>query len=459
MASDSVDENHRHVLVTVHGIRTFGGWQLRLERLVHEREPACDVHRFNFNYFNALAFWFPPTRWLVGRRFARELQNLVTEFKPSRLDIVAHSFGTYVVVSGLRHVSPFIQVHTLILSGSVLPENHYWGDLVPKRVSRIINDCGFNDSVLILSQALVPLTGMAGRVGFVGLLGSNFENRYFDFGHSGYFQSPSRKSDNNFMREKWLPLLTTSDSIEKFDFRGEASALTGIQLTFLRWINPVKIAIVWGTMGLLLLYLVGLWASAALTVERLNATIDLLRSPKLEDKAIAPNAVSSLASALALSLGTNRVLWVDDNPENNRFERSALRRWNLCFTNVKSTFEAEKNLRESPGKYALVISDWNRAVAGDNGEATALALQRLGADVRPPLIFYVSPMSATADHRAAAGKLGALIETADPFTLSSTTLDALAAREAAGRMALRLPATLTTGFSWLQRQFLSCATD
>src|SRR5829696_6637273 len=105
----------RHVVVTVHGIRTFGGWQSSLARLVREVEPDCEIRSFRFNYFSALAFWFPPTRWLVVRRFARALDGLAARGALERLDVVAHSFGTHVVAWGLRRARRPLRVHTLIL--------------------------------------------------------------------------------------------------------------------------------------------------------------------------------------------------------------------------------------------------------------------------------------------------------------------------------------------------------
>jgi CheY-like chemotaxis protein len=452
----------RHVLVTVHGIRTFGGWQSRLAKIVRDVEPNCEIRSFSFNYFSALAFWFPPTRWLVVRRFARALDHLAASGSPDRLDIVAHSFGTHVVAWGLRRTRRPLRVHTLILSGSVLRASHFWEDLIPARVGRLVNECGHRDSILILSQAFVPLTGMAGRVGFVGLLGPEIQNRYFEFGHSGYFEGADGKPDDGFMREHWLPLLTGDGPVPTIDRRGEATPLTGIQLTLLQWLDPVKMAVVWGMVALAFLFLVGLWASAAMTRDRLGAATDLIRSASSRGLAIDSTAVQSVVAALGLPLGTSHVLWVDDNPENNSLERRALGRWNVCFTNVRSTSEAVRILEMSPGRHALVISDWARqSVPGDEGSATAAAIARLPAETRPALIFYVSPTSVTAQNREAARRLGAIDETGDPFVLSALSLGAIASQQAIGDggWSSRLPASLVTGLSWLRRKFLACSND
>lgn len=453
----------RHVLITVHGIRTFGGWQSRLAQLVREVEPNCEVRNFKFNYFNALAFWFPPTRWLVVRSFARALDSLSARGIPARLDVVAHSFGTHVVAWGLRRTRRPLRVHTLILSGSVLRASHFWEDLIPGRVGRLVNECGHRDSILILSQALVPLTGMAGRVGFVGLLGPQIQNRYFEFGHSDYFNGADGKPDDGFMREHWLPLLTSDGPVPDIDRRGEATQLAGIQLTLLQWLDPVKMAVVWGSVSLAFLFLLGLWAGTAMMRERLGGLADLLSAASLRGEPIDSVAVQHLTDALKLPLGTSHVLWVDDTPGNNVRERQALRPWNVCFTNVGSTSEAVRELKASPGRYTLVISDWSRSgVQGDGGKATAEALAQFPLEARPALIFYVSFERATVQNREAAQRLlGALDMTGDPFILSSRSLSTLAKYQGIGDRAWssRLPATLITGLSWLRHPFLTCSAD
>src|SRR4051812_687881 len=94
----------RHVVVTVHGMRTHGEWQRRLELLVGKVEPTCEFRHFRYGYFSVAAFIFPPTRGTIVRRFARELGKLVDaraggpgRVPVTRLDIVGHSFGTHVL--------------------------------------------------------------------------------------------------------------------------------------------------------------------------------------------------------------------------------------------------------------------------------------------------------------------------------------------------------------------------
>lgn len=64
----------KHLVVTVHGIRTFGGWQERLEALLTQdrsNQSGTQVVNYRYGYFSVLAFLIPPLRLLVVRRFRR----------------------------------------------------------------------------------------------------------------------------------------------------------------------------------------------------------------------------------------------------------------------------------------------------------------------------------------------------------------------------------------------------
>jgi len=161
-----------HLIVTVHGIRTFGQWQERLEKMTITKvnQENIEFVNYKFGYFSLVAFIIPLFRWLVVRRFRRELLKLCSTRPRLRVDLIGHSFGTHIIawaVAGLPKESK-IFIHTIILSGSVLRAGFHWRDLLGTRVARVINDCGTKDAVLLLSQFFVLFTGMAGRTGFSG---------------------------------------------------------------------------------------------------------------------------------------------------------------------------------------------------------------------------------------------------------------------------------------------------
>ena len=256
MDDRSTTRSVRRLVLTVHGIRTFGHWQERLEQLLKASDPTIEVFNYKYGYFSVLAFMIPLLRWLVTVRFRREMLRVIERAPWDRIDIVAHSFGTHLVGWGLYGVKPPPRrhsVHTIILAGSVLKAGFPWKDLVGEQVGRVVNDCGTRDTVLLLNQFFVLFTGMAGREGFSGMTGDAFRNRHFEFGHSGYFLSAGR-SDDAFMREFWLPLLLTEAPIRTMPDPRAPTALGGL-MTFLAnnaepvklslWVVPLVLGILW----------------------------------------------------------------------------------------------------------------------------------------------------------------------------------------------------------------------
>jgi alpha-beta hydrolase superfamily lysophospholipase len=164
---------HKHLVIAVHGIRDFGQWQDRLGQILNHIKAELVFERYRFGYFSVIAFLVPFARWLAAVAFRRRLRKLIEANPEARFSFVAHSFGTYIVAHALRSMkaSEFPHIDTIILAGSVLRSSFNWPALVDrsqrdgKGIHQVINDCGWDDNILILSQLFVLFTGMAGRVG------------------------------------------------------------------------------------------------------------------------------------------------------------------------------------------------------------------------------------------------------------------------------------------------------
>lgn len=217
------DRTPSHLVITVHGIRTFGQWSSRLAALVRAESAEIRFIPYVYGYFSALAFAFPPARWLAVRHFRRLLERICEQHPGARIDIVAHSFGTHLVGWGLRRMSRAhpARIHTVILAGSVLKDTFRWDLLPSDRVRRVINECGTRDVPLILSQVCILFTGMAGRTGFAGMTGASLYNRFHHGGHSLYFTDA-------FMKEHWAPLLTSESTPAAVDVRKSPGPVDGL---------------------------------------------------------------------------------------------------------------------------------------------------------------------------------------------------------------------------------------
>lgn len=89
----------------------------------------------------------------------------------------------------------------------------------------------------------------------------------------------------------------------------------------------------------------------------------------------------------------NRVLWVDDRPDNNAFERQAFEAMGLRFTLALSTSEAFEAL--SQARFAAIISDMGRREGPREGYVLLDRLRKEGD--RTPLFFYAA--SAAPEHK------------------------------------------------------------
>jgi CheY-like chemotaxis protein len=111
----------------------------------------------------------------------------------------------------------------------------------------------------------------------------------------------------------------------------------------------------------------------------------------------------------------SRVLWVDDQPANNEWERGVLRAEAILFDNVVSTGEAIERLQSD--QYDLVITDLGREKSSDRsyGAGFDLLAHPLITDNGPPVIVYGG--SNAVEQSEELGRRGARGVTADPLRL------------------------------------------
>jgi hypothetical protein len=296
------DQTDTHLIVTVHGIRTFGKWQERLENLVLEsiQDASVEFCHYKYGYFSVLAFLFPPLRWLVVRRFRNELRALIQQHRRKRVDLVGHSFGTHIIAWALFGLAPEerVFIHTIILSGSVLRPGFNWSRLIGSRVGRVVNDCGLHDNILLLNQIVVLFTGMAGRVGFSGMTSGVFRNRFSPFGHSGYFKDKAGKLYDGYMLERWVPILTTEAPIEQFGELPDGGFWSGLLFWITNNAEPVKLTVY---VAPLVVGLIWVWQQrqeavreAQIASARATVAIDALIADQIEKAAYDPNTQEAI---------------------------------------------------------------------------------------------------------------------------------------------------------------------
>lgn len=295
-------QDRRHVVISVRGIRDFGRWQQTLGDAVKQADASIEYVPYDTGWFDVVSFSIPFARQWVVTRFRDWLCDNTRD--GDRLDIVAHSFGTFIVARALLKAPPDspLRVRNLILCGSVLPERFRWGRLLRDRVDRVINECGIRDVPLIASQMFVYGTGMAGKVGFPGGNNDRFCNRYYDFGHGGYFLG-------GFMERSWVPILAGPERpLEQVDQRpSNPGWRQKLWYTALNFASPAKL-IAYASVPLLL---VAVFASLYLAKENADLKSALMEE-KLQRSRLAVQ-FSQLADATRLSRSKRNPEYVLDS--------------------------------------------------------------------------------------------------------------------------------------------------
>lgn len=203
------------LLVSVHGIRTFGSWQQNLSVELEKYSRSFECVEIKYGFFDLISFVVPPLRRSFVRKSAGRLRQILENRKETDGFIVAHSFGTVIVSEALREPLP-MKLNAIVFCGSPLRHDENIDHLVASS-SVVVNDCGIHDWVLLLSRFLILGLGDAGRVGFRRENTGKFCNRYFDGGHDLYFKPYDQHS--KFYERFWLKLFAVSQQPERVDQR------------------------------------------------------------------------------------------------------------------------------------------------------------------------------------------------------------------------------------------------
>ncbi len=126
-------------------------------------------------------------------------------------------------------------------------------------------------------------------------------------------------------------------------------------------------------------------------------------------------------SPTARKLSEANILWVDDRPDNNVYERRALETLGIRFTLSLSTDDALDKLRHHPVFYQAIISDMGRPPDPQAGYTLLNCLQDEGFHI--PFIIYAG--SNSSEHKQMAKEKGAFGSTNNPQELFQMVIDAV----------------------------------
>lgn len=125
-----------------------------------------------------------------------------------------------------------------------------------------------------------------------------------------------------------------------------------------------------------------------------------IQDPDIDKIAAAVRATSS-NSNISSKLSQKRILWVDDRPENNVYERKAFEAVGLTFSLALSTSQALELLDEN--QFSAIISDMGRLEGLTEGYVLLESIEKKG--IKTPFFIYAG--SNLPEHKKEAIKRGA----------------------------------------------------
>ncbi len=128
------------------------------------------------------------------------------------------------------------------------------------------------------------------------------------------------------------------------------------------------------------------------------------KNPELSEKHLEKilELVNRTSKGEKIKSSRNRILWVDDRPENNIYERKAFEAQGVEFSLALSTQEALE-LIESNNSYAAVISDMGRKEGPQEGYKLLETIRESGNQVP----FFIYAGSRALEHKKMAKERGA----------------------------------------------------
>ena len=160
-------------LIALHGVRTHGRWQEQLQWLI-DRQFRRTVPFRNWKYGRILLGALAPAlqrrlvrRFLADVRGAQaELQGVLSAGAAPPPDVIAHSFGTWIVAHALKE-DPSLRLGNVILVGSIIRPDWQWDAALERgQVTAVLNYCGDQDPWVRLAERFIPDSGPSGVIGF-----------------------------------------------------------------------------------------------------------------------------------------------------------------------------------------------------------------------------------------------------------------------------------------------------
>jgi hypothetical protein len=178
-------------MIVIHGMNSRAPWQEEFSWQISNRlrySAPVLIYKYGWATVDVLV---EPLHRILARRLGERIRiaiNQATESqRPSRPDIIAHSFGTR-LFSLILEDPKFedLKFGRVITAGSIVRPDFDWERPIAEgRVEAILNHVGAKDAAVPFSQYTIPGAGPGGTVGYASKSTLNVRNP--NFGHSDFF--------------------------------------------------------------------------------------------------------------------------------------------------------------------------------------------------------------------------------------------------------------------------------
>ena len=193
-------------LLMVHGMNTKGEWQEEIARFVtglHGRAIPIAIYKYGWIVTGVIMRW---RQRALTRRLITQIRLVSSELgdRPfgSRPDVIAHSFGTWLLHNALE-TDPDLRLGHIVLTGCVVPPDARWEEF-GDRIGPVLNHYGGKDFPTRIAAYVIPDAGPSGRRGFNRQPGV-VQVHEPGYRHSGCFD---RRHRDHVFKDVWKPFLT-----------------------------------------------------------------------------------------------------------------------------------------------------------------------------------------------------------------------------------------------------------
>jgi pimeloyl-ACP methyl ester carboxylesterase len=243
--SNVKDDAQAITLMLVHGIQTDGSWH-ELVKAAFRDVAHVRVKGLGYHCVTALQLAC-PFRSTPINKIANDFRDARLMEPTARIMVIAHSFGTYIISRILAKYTD-INIERIVLCGSIIKGNYAWEKHARHMAAgNIVNDVGTRDFYPVLATFSTIGYGGTGRNGFKN---TRVADRYFDYGHSDFFEP-----DKDHIVKYWKPYILDGTIVESEWDSIKPKTHLGIMLACHPWIGRPAF---YATVGLITAAVAGL---------------------------------------------------------------------------------------------------------------------------------------------------------------------------------------------------------